>query len=622
MLRPAVLRAARVALGDDFYAASIRDARVACLRPGVSAKTARAAAAALEAEASPSETPLPVAVREIFSKGLMRRLPVRGRRRARDRARRRRVRFRERPEHVVPALVRALGEDTHLATVASAARRPAERFERFERVSKKSSSQKDDDDREVTPRRRWRRRRAPRVRAAGRSRPCGDDKHSSRGHSTQVEQQDFSRESGAAAALASVLPHVDRATLLRFLFPAFPAPPGPLLRILLAPAPSLTLCVAAAELVAAAAARLSPDDAFARALPRLKPLFAVACRVSDDEEEDAAALTLAFALYPALGDRVGFRALRDAVPDAPLLETRFATRFDGWTAEQHYERSRNLTRRRGTDASREARFLPWRRVPKPFRDSAPHSWLPAPDARELETAALLSRGWVRYWTTIATTRRTPSRTTTTSRVGVAPGDAVLVGARTRPGHSPRTPVVPKRTRSRSLGTQRAASPRSCPRQTSAGWRRAAPALFLNRPWSRCGRRAGREASSATGATGTTIDDAPAPAFATHDAHGGRVTCVTFKRVSWRRRRVGGVRGRRGRGARLARGHGRVALARARASASRWRPERVLRGAAFRGSARRLRVWGLGTQSARHRAPEADRRRSNGPRARRGRGRGR
>ena len=75
MLRPAVLRAARVALGDDFYAASIRDARVfACLRPGVSAKTARAAAAALEAEASPSETPLPVAVREIFSKGLMRRL--------------------------------------------------------------------------------------------------------------------------------------------------------------------------------------------------------------------------------------------------------------------------------------------------------------------------------------------------------------------------------------------------------------------------------------------------------------------------------------------------------------------------------------------------------------------
>ena len=35
----------------------------------------------------------------------------------------------------------------------------------------------------------------------------------SRENSTQTEQQDFSRESGAAAALASVLPHVDRATL-------------------------------------------------------------------------------------------------------------------------------------------------------------------------------------------------------------------------------------------------------------------------------------------------------------------------------------------------------------------------------------------------------------------------
>ena len=129
-----------------------------------------------------SETPLPVAVREIFSKGLMRRLRygdavARAIARVGDAFGSVNVR-----KFVVPALVRALGEDTHLATVASAARRAAERFERFERVSKKSSSQKDDDDREVTPRRRWRRRRAPRVRAAGRSRPCGDDKHSSRGN--------------------------------------------------------------------------------------------------------------------------------------------------------------------------------------------------------------------------------------------------------------------------------------------------------------------------------------------------------------------------------------------------------------------------------------------------------
>ena len=122
MLRPAVLRAARVALGDDFYAASIRDARVfACLRPGVSAKTARAAAAALEAEASPSETPLPVAVREIFSKGLMRRLRygdavARAIARVGDAFGSVNVR-----KFVFPALVRALGEDTHLATVASAA---------------------------------------------------------------------------------------------------------------------------------------------------------------------------------------------------------------------------------------------------------------------------------------------------------------------------------------------------------------------------------------------------------------------------------------------------------------------------------------------------------------------
>jgi hypothetical protein len=67
-----------------------------------------------------------------------------------------------------------------------------------------------------------------------------------------------------------------------------------LLRILLAPAPCPALCVAAAELVAAAAKRLAPDDVFKRALPRLKPMFAVASSnqsavsssVSDESNEE------------------------------------------------------------------------------------------------------------------------------------------------------------------------------------------------------------------------------------------------------------------------------------------------------------------------------------------------
>ena len=346
----------------------------------------------------------------------------------------------------------------------------------------------------------------------------------SREHSTQVEQQDFSRESGAAAALASVLPHVDRATLLRFLFPAFPAPPGPLLRILLAPAPSLTLCVAAAELVAAAAARLSPDDAFARALPRLKPLFAVACRVSDDEEEDAAALTLAFALYPALGDRVGFRALRDAVPDAPLLETRFATRFDGWTAEQHYERSRNLTRRRGTDASRSA-FPSAETVPKPFRDSAPHSWLPAPDARELETAALLSRVGA-----ILDDDRddTPNAFEDDDDVPWALRLETLCSWRAHEAGSFSEDAGRTQKNAQPLPRDPARGVSAFVASADERWLATCGAGAVSKPsvvkvWSAGGPRGVLR----DGRDGDDDDDAPAPCFATHDAHGGRVTCVTF-----------------------------------------------------------------------------------------------
>ena len=212
------------------------------------------------------------------------------------------------------------------------------------------------------------------------------------------------------------------------------------------------------------------------------------------------------------------------MPDAPLLETRFATRFDGWTAEQHYERSRNLTRRRGTDASRSA-FPSVETVPKPFRDSAPHSWLPAPDARELETAALLSRvgaildddrddtpnafeddddvPWaLRAWRRCARGART--------------GRVILRGRRSYPKNAQPLPRDPARARLRVrvLGRR-------------AGWRRAAPALFLNRPWSENWSAGGPRGVLRDGCDGDDVDDAPRPDFATHDAHGSRVTCVTF-----------------------------------------------------------------------------------------------
>jgi Arc/MetJ family transcription regulator len=223
----------------------------------------------LEAEADLSETALPVAVREIFSKGLLRRLSY-GEHSA-FAIKRVSQAFGQHNFNafVAPALTRALGEDTHLDTVASAARRA-------------EISQDDDDI--VTP--------AAAVAAAEGSACKGGwsltpmRRRIKITHSEDVREtsastrRDFSRESGAVAALKATLPLFDRATLLATLFPVFPAPPGPLLRILLAPAPCPALCVAAAELVAAAAKRLAPDDAFKRALPRLKPLFAVASSIS------------------------------------------------------------------------------------------------------------------------------------------------------------------------------------------------------------------------------------------------------------------------------------------------------------------------------------------------------
>ena len=161
---------------------------------------------------------------------------------------------------VVPALVRALGEDTR--EPPSRPRRggeAAERFERFERVSKKSSSQKDDDDRDVTPAAAVAAAEGSACKASWSLTPMRrrQTQLSSRCIPRQVEQQPlFARvgRGGGARVCASARRPRDA---LAFLFPAFPGAAGRLLidGILLAPAPSLTLCVAAAELVAAAAAR-------------------------------------------------------------------------------------------------------------------------------------------------------------------------------------------------------------------------------------------------------------------------------------------------------------------------------------------------------------------------------
>jgi hypothetical protein len=165
----------------------------------------------LEAEADLSETALPVAVREIFSKGLLRRLSYGEHSAFAIKRVSQAFGANNFNAFVAPALTRALGEDTHLDTVASAARRA-------------EISQDDDDI--VTP--------AAAVAAAEGSACKGGwsltpmRRRKKFTHSEDVREtsastrRDFSRESGAVAALAATLPLFDRATLLALLFPAFP----------------------------------------------------------------------------------------------------------------------------------------------------------------------------------------------------------------------------------------------------------------------------------------------------------------------------------------------------------------------------------------------------------------
>ena len=551
MLRPAVLRAARVALGDAAYAATIRDARVfALLRPdGASRKTARAAARALAAEACASETPLPIAVREIVYRGLLSRLhygaPV-----AFAMAR---VGESLGPANftrfVAPALVRALGADAHLATVASAAARAAARG-------------RDEADDLVTP--------AAAVAAAESSACKGgwslapfSARRMTEKKNAPLAANAFARQSGAAASLASSLHLFDKETLLELLFPAFPAPPGPLLRILLQPAPCLDLCVAAARLAAAAADRiLAPDDAFARALPRLKPLFAVACQASPREEEDAAALTLAFALYPALGRKTGFRALRDAVPDAPALEARFAARFRGWTAET------------GASASASAAGLASRSsLSEPFETSAQkrfsrnalsgsenrrrgYGWLPAPDARELDAEEARRVGttldddrddapdafddggddtpWALRLETLRAWRAHPPMGPSRTRASFGDdGERMTRGA---------SPSAERLMRSKSGETNRrlhhshaVSATGVCATASSADERWLATCGLetgkkqsVVKVWSAGGPSAGvRDGDVSRDGDDVDVVDAPAACFATHDAHEGGVTCLAF-----------------------------------------------------------------------------------------------
>ena len=316
---------------------------------------------------------------------------------------------------------------------------------------------------------------------------------------------------------------------------------------------------------------------------------------------------------------MGFRALRGRRAGRAFVShasRREATRRP--RSAQRRAKSHEASRKRRVVKRVSFRRRPFR---SPFRDSAPHSWLPAPDARGARDRRASLAGGCDTGRRSRRHAESPSRTTTTSRGRCArralclwPAhevEAVLRGRRSYPKNGSRSRPGPSARRLRDRGLGR-----------PAGWRRAAPALFRRAPWPRCGRRAGREASRRGARRGSMparpralLRDArrarrPRDVRAFLNAYRGGGVAVAASRTTHRAVHVW----RADTGASLSRVRepqprdGDPSEPSAADFASR-----KSRDAAFAGWERRARAI---------ERPEADRRRSNGPHARRGRGRGR
>ena len=146
------------------------------------------------------------------------------------------------------------------------------------------------------------------------------------------------RALAALAALEATIREVSPRVVGDRVFPRAPRPPGPLLSLLLLPTPSLPTLLAAADVVVTAAKRVGAKRAVETAARRLGPLFAFAAEdvknepeteSSESSDDPPAALAVVRVLYPGLADACGFRALRDATPEWEAIEARLG-RWYGW----------------------------------------------------------------------------------------------------------------------------------------------------------------------------------------------------------------------------------------------------------------------------------------------------
>jgi hypothetical protein len=154
---------------------------------------------------------------------------------------------------------------------------------------------------------------------------------------------------------------------------------------------------------------------------------------SNEEEEEHLALTLAFAIYPVLGEKISFRALRDSVPDfvcargsfrgaiRRLDRGAFATGFDSDRGRGFFRFPSDAHRRPPLTATRGATRTAG--SPRRTRASSRRTRTEC-EERPKESARRIPRE-----TTIATTPFF-SRTTTTTRRGLCAWRRCARGART------------------------------------------------------------------------------------------------------------------------------------------------------------------------------------------------